>query len=263
MRRRDFLVRVPSAVALTLVAPALMAAAEPAQQSPIDIITDDVVVDPSLPALRFRYRANVPIELSYIRRDADQPLGCTLRDHEEVVQAAVPDGAGRLRIGDTIWSLVQFHWHRRSEHLINGRHAPMEQHFVHRANDGRLLVVGVFVRQGDGNEDLNRIFRILPQECAGSISVPKIDLNDLLPRNRSSFRYPGSLTTAPFAEGVSWIVLPAPIRLNKAGIERYRALFPHGNSREVQPLNGRVVRFRAQHAATRTAPGRPHPDPAP
>jgi carbonic anhydrase len=261
MRRRDFLVKVPPAIALTLVAPALIAAAAPPQQSPIDIITDEVVVDPTLPALRFRYRFNVPLELSYVRRDSDQPLGCSLRDHEEVVQAGVPDGAGRLRVGDTTWNLVQFHWHRRSEHLVNGRHAPMEQHFVHRASDGRLLVVGVFVREGAGNEDLNRIFRTLPQECVGNVSVAKVDLDDLLPRNRSSFRYPGSLTTSPFAEGVSWVVLAAPIRLNKSGVERYRMLFPNGNSREVQPLNGRVVRYRPQHAATSTAPSLSYPDP--
>jgi carbonic anhydrase len=249
MRRRDFLVRVPPVAALTLVAPGLLAAAAPAQQSPVDIITHDVLVDPSLPALRFAYGHNVPVELVYVRRDSDEALGCSLRDNEEVVQAAVPNAAGRLRIGGTVWTLVQFHWHRRSEHRIDGRDAPMEQHFVHRAGDGRLLVVGVFIGQGGGNEDLNRIFRALPQECAGGIPVPNVDLDNLLPRRRSSFRYPGSLTTAPFTEGVSWVVLPAPIRLNKPGVERYRALFPQGNSREVQPLNGRVVRFRPQKAA--------------
>jgi carbonic anhydrase len=117
-----------------------------------------------------------------------------------------------------------------------------------RRSDARLLVVGVFIQHGGGNDDLNRIFQVLPQECAGNVSVPEVDLDDLLPRDRSSFRYPGSLTTSPFTEGVSWVVLPAPIRLNKSGIERYRALFPHGNSREVQPLNGGVVRYRPQHA---------------
>ncbi|HEY3263388.1 MAG TPA: carbonic anhydrase family protein [Pseudonocardiaceae bacterium] len=246
MRRRDFLVKVPPVVALTFIAPSALSAAAPAQQSPIDIITDDAVFDHSLPRLKFRYESNVAVQLSYISRDSGVPLGCSLRDHEEVVQAAVPAGAGLLRIGDTIWDLVQFHWHRRSEHRINGRDAPMEQHFVHRAGDGRLLVVGVFIREGHGKDSLNRIFQQLPQECAGTVPVPGIDLDELLPGNRSSFRYSGSLTTSPFTEGVSWVVLPAPIRLGESGIERYRALFPDGNSREVQPRDGRIVRFRPQ-----------------
>lgn len=57
-----------------------------------------------------------------------------------------------------------------------------------------------------------------------------------------SFRYTGSLTTPPFTTGVSWIVLAQPITFSADQMVRFRRLFPHGNSREVQDIDGRTVR---------------------
>ena len=62
-----------------------------------------------------------------------------------------------------------------------------------------------------------------------------------LPRDRSSYRYKGSLTTPPFTEGVRWIVLAHPITLSRHQIDAFRELLEEGNSREVQPLNRRKV----------------------
>ena len=53
--------------------------------------------------------------------------------------------------------------------------------------------------------------------------------------------YTGSLTTPPFTEGVRWIVRAQPITLSRHQIDAFRELFEEGNSREVQPLNGRKV----------------------
>jgi carbonic anhydrase len=71
--------------------------------------------------------------------------------------------------------------------------------------------------------------------------VTDVRLRDLLPEERESFRYAGSLTTPPFTEGVRWIVLAEPLTLSKRQIQAFRELFDEGNSREVQPLNGRAV----------------------
>jgi carbonic anhydrase len=57
-----------------------------------------------------------------------------------------------------------------------------------------------------------------------------------------SFRYTGSLTTPPFTTGVSWIVLAEPITFSADQMARFRRLFPHGNSRPVQDIDGRIVR---------------------
>ena len=55
--------------------------------------------------------------------------------------AVVVDGERR--------ELVQFHAHAPSEHVVDGRHASGEVHFVHRADDGSLTVVGLLVQVGD------------------------------------------------------------------------------------------------------------------
>jgi carbonic anhydrase len=36
------------------------------------------------------------------------------------------------------------------------------------------------------------------------------------------------------------------VQVARETVERYQDFFPNGNSREVQPLNGRVVRYREQ-----------------
>jgi carbonic anhydrase len=58
----------------------------------------------------------------------------------------------------------------------------------------------------------------------------------------SSYRYSGSLTTHPYTIGVNWIVLADVIAFSTDQMARFRMLFPHGNSREVQDIDGRTVR---------------------
>ena len=74
----------------------------------------------------------------------------------------------------------------------------------------------------------------------------RLDLAGALPRDLTTFRYPGSLTTAPYTEGVSWLVLARHRTLATATVRGVRRLFPDGDARELQPLRGRVVRLRRQ-----------------
>ena len=41
-----------------------------------------------------------------------------------------------------------------------------------------------------------------------------INANDLLPADKSSYRYHGSLTTPPCSENVHWIVLQKPVEIS-------------------------------------------------
>jgi carbonic anhydrase len=88
---------------------------------------------------------------------------------------------------------------------------------------------------------LNKIFARLPDEAGKATLVKDFKLNKLLPEGRDSFRYSGSLTTPPFTEGVQWVVLEEPVEVSEKQIAMSMTLFPEGNSREVQPLNGRTV----------------------
>ena len=50
-----------------------------------------------------------------------------------------------MTIGDKSYALLQFHLHAPSEHTVDGKHLPMEMHFVHQAEDGALAVIGVLM----------------------------------------------------------------------------------------------------------------------
>lgn len=249
--RRSFLVGIPAVTATALVAPAWLAGSAGAtlpQQSPIHLHSARAVPSPELPALRVRYPHEVDLEVRYVSRDGDDPDGCTTRDREETVEAAVPPGTAWITLGGVRYDLLQFHFHTRSEHVLDGRRFPLEQHFVHAGPDGETLVIGLFLTGGGrGGTAADRVLGTLPAECADTVAVPRANLSAALPRELSTFRYPGSLTTSPNTEGVAWLVLAEAEEVSTAALRRFRGLFPDGDSRELQPLNGRTVRFRAQH----------------
>jgi carbonic anhydrase len=237
MSRRAFVLGVPAAATVGLLTPAAARAQVPFQ-SPIAIRSRAAVLAPDLPRLDVDYPHRVDVTVRYVSRDDS----CTERGEEEVVQADVPAQTAFVSLGTTRYELVQYHFHTPSEHTLDGHRYPVEQHFVHRGPNGETLVLGLFLVPG-GTGD--QIPRHLPGECGPSLSVTT-DLATQLPRNLSTFRYRGSLTTSPFSEPVSWLVLRQAQAVALRGIAGYRRLFPEGNSRETQPLNGRVVRYRRQ-----------------
>lgn len=139
------------------------------------------------------------------------------------------------------YRLVQFHFHRPSEHTINGASFPMEVHFVHSNAAGNLAVVGVLMTAGRVNKAFNTIVLTMPNREGPPIAAdPKIDPNAFLPAKRSYYRYAGSLTTPPCAETVEWLVLTDPVQVAEADINSFARLYPM-NARPVQKDNRRFV----------------------
>lgn len=256
--RRSFLTGASILTASTLVAPTWLAgtaAASPAppsgprpQQSPIALSTRRALRSPELPALVVDYPESVDLRVRYVSRDADEPDGCTTRGREETIEAEVPAGVAAVRLGDVRYELRQFHFHTPSEHVLDGHRFPLEQHFVHAGPNGETLVLGLFLTGGGRGGSLqDRVLGDLPDECGEEVEVPDGELAAALPSTLSTFRYPGSLTTAPNTEGVSWLVLHRHRRVAQATLAGFRRLFPEGDARDLQPLDGRVVRYRPQH----------------
>ncbi len=117
----------------------------------------------------------------------------------------------------------------------------MEMHLVFSGAASDLLVVSRLIEQGAFNSDLDPIFSDLPQTSKDTLHVDHFNLNTLLPDNLQSFRYSGSLTTPPFSENVTWINLAQPLDMSAAQISAFASLFSDGDSREVQPLDGRII----------------------
>lgn len=228
-RRRSISRSAGLLLALVLFAPALPAAAQNSQ-SPVDITPTNSRQAP-LPPLNFTYGNDVPLSV----------VNTGSPGEEATIRADVQPGAGVVVIDTTSYDLLQFHFHSEAEHEIEGARAAMELHLVHRSNAGELAVVGRLIEVGDENPLLDVLFSQFPQMPGATVAISSFNLAGLLPSDLASFRYSGSLTTPPFSEPVRWNVLASPLYASQAQIDRFRALFPDGNSREVQPLNGRIV----------------------
>lgn len=165
-----------------------------------------------------------------------------------------------LIAGGKRYELLQFHFHSPSEHTIEGHSAVLEVHFVHRARDGEIAVLGVLLRPDNPNEAFQVFLDNLPESGGEASATTGVDLASLLPDDLSHWAYDGSLTTPPCSEGVQWYVLSEPVSVSLPQLGAFRALaFLHheddfaGNARPVQPLNGRL----GDAAADQEGGGRP------
>lgn len=169
------------------------------------------------------------------------PSPVTLRNTGHTIQVDVQNGSS-FQNGRGRYELKQYHFHTPSEHTRAGKSFPMEIHLVHANDEGKLAVVGVWVELGSRNAALDAVFQNLPAK-PGSVSVEGLLLNPtaLLPRRGGYYVYPGSLTTPPCSEGVSWHMLKTPIQISRAQLDAFRKVFKM-NARPVQPLRDRVLR---------------------
>ncbi|GAB6479057.1 hypothetical protein bcgnr5380_61890 [Bacillus cereus] len=140
------------------------------------------------------------------------------------------------------FKLAQFHFHAQSEHTLDGKHFPLEGHFVFKAQDGRLAVVGVMYEQGKANAVAQEVLDDLKPGKAKP-AQPEIDIEGLLPKAHGYYHYLGSLTTPPLTENVEWYVMPTPVTMSKQQIDGFLSHYRR-NNRNIQPLNGRpLIRY--------------------
>lgn len=198
-------------------------------QSPVDINANNTVFA-NVPDVIFNYDSSVDLTL----------LNTGSPDRESTIRVIPPDGAETVTFDGLTYSLSQFHFHTESEHTFNGVHSDMELHLVNQVGSS-TLVVGIMIDVGAFNALIDPIFSALPQTPGATGTVTGFNLAGLLPSSLESFRYDGSLTTPPFTEGVSWDLLAQPIFMSQAQIDEFRALFPDGDNRDVQDLNGRTI----------------------
>jgi carbonic anhydrase len=154
------------------------------------------------------------------------------------------DGGETFTVGNESYELRQYHFHSPSEHTVNGRHYPMEMHLVHVSQDKKLAVIGVFIEEGRHNTAFDAIWSNLPQKTGQEVHIEnvQVDIDDMLPGNKTTYRYSGSLTTPPCSEDVRWFVYAEPIELSGNQIKAFRNIF-HGNNRPVQSLNDRSLLY--------------------
>jgi len=170
-----------------------------------------------------------------------KPSAVTAVNNGHTVQVDVADG-GSLTLDGKDYTLKQFHFHRPSEHTIDGAASEMELHLVHADADGKLAVVGVMLDLGAANTSLEPVWAQLPAErdATAALSAP-FDPSTLLPAKHAAYRYQGSLTTPPCSEGVEWSVLEEKVTLSEEQSQAFAAIFTGGNARPVQELGARLL----------------------
>ncbi len=192
------------------------------RQSPIDI-REGIRVD--LEKINFDYR----------------PSNFSVLDNGHTIQLNVAPG-NALQVMGRRFELLQFHFHRPSEERINGRQYDMDAHLVHKDADGKLGVVAVLLERGRDQALIQTIWNNLPLEKGQALAAPGLlDLNQLLPEDRSYFTYMGSLTTPPCSEGVLWMVMRTPVQLSANQIAIFARLYPM-NARPIQSGSGRLIK---------------------
>ncbi|WP_368540623.1 carbonic anhydrase [Enterobacter soli] len=167
----------------------------------------------------------------------------TLTNNGHTIQAGEkPDTRDSITLDNQTWTLQQFHFHAPSENTIHGKKAAMEMHLVHKNAQGELTVVAVMFNKGAANPELEALWSTMPVQTEQSATLTThLNLNALLPKDKTYWRFSGSLTTPPCSEGVTWIVLKHPLTLSTAQLEKFTHTMHHDNNRPVQSLHGRVV----------------------
>jgi len=196
------------------------------QQSPINVVaTSDI----ELPTLNLAYTTGSK----------------SIIDNGHTVQVNITDGSV-LKIDGADYKLKQFHFHTPSENNINGKEFPLEAHFVHATDDGKLAVVAVMFKEGAENKTLAKIWKKLPTLKANEGKEEKCGLTSdevksLMPTNKDYYKFTGSLTTPPCSEQVKWHVYKTPLTVSKEQASAFTALFGHPNNRPIQASNNRVI----------------------
>ncbi|XP_053322711.1 carbonic anhydrase 2-like [Spea bombifrons] len=230
-------------------------------QSPIDIRTRNVGYDSLLKPLKFHYDPKTSKRIF----NTGHCFNVEFDDQKDISLLSGGPLTGHYR-------LCQFHFHwglsdsEGSEHTIDGKAFPAELHIVHwnsqkyrnfseaKDHPDGLSVVGILLKLGEKNPALQAIVENLDKvktkgkECR----FTTFDLSSLLPKDLNYWTYHGSLTTNPWSECVTWIILQEFITITPTQLEKFRSLLSTEqdndpcnileNHREIQALQGRVVR---------------------
>ncbi|MCK4938540.1 MAG: carbonic anhydrase family protein [Methanosarcinales archaeon] len=150
------------------------------------------------------------------------------------------DEGSSIEVENNTYQLLQLHFHYLSENTIMGEHSDMEMHLVHQSDDGEYAVVGVMMEPGSENSAYAPIWEHMPAEVGDveTISGVNVSAVELLPENRTYYRFDGSFTTPPCTEGVKWFLMGTPVELSTEQIDAFKVIYSN-NYRPVQPLNDR------------------------
>ncbi len=149
-----------------------------------------------------------------------------------------------ILIGTDKYDLKYMEFHYPSEHKLKGRQYHFEIQFFHENDNGKIVVVSVFLKKGIENPVITELWHHFPKEQNKPKSVFNMFINpaDLLPTTGSYYTYVGSLTKPPCKEGVVWYIMEEPLEMSFPQINRFAALIGE-NIRPLQSSYNKDVQY--------------------
>ena len=193
-------------------------------QSPVNI---EKTIDGKLPAIPYDYNILV----------AEQ-----IKNTGHSIQVDIRSG-GTIEVDGKEFKLKQFHFHTPSENTIKDKSFPLEVHFVHASDDGKLAVIAMMYTLGASDPLLANLWRHMPFEKGQSKRLGTKDLSILETdkKLKQYLRFNGSLTTPPCSEGVIWLVKKPYLHISLFQLDMLRKAIKHPNNRPVQATNARMI----------------------
>lgn len=181
-------------------------------QSPIDIHSLELNKDLSADGVRTIPGMDLKVMIPEMKDGAEfENLGTTI----EVVVNGTLSGLG---LGQR--ALKQYHFHSPAEHLVDGKAADMEAHFVFQSEGGAIAVVS-FMLNTDATADsglFDTVMESIPeiQEPGTVTNTKSLSFDKLISHLNANevMTYSGSLTTPPCSEGVTWLISAAPLSIS-------------------------------------------------
>ena len=101
----------------------------------------------------------------------------------------------------------------------------------------------MLIKEGAENQWYQPVIADLPSNKDEEYTLrTPVNPGDLMPTDKRTFRYSGSLTTPPCSEGVKWFVMASPVEMSPGQIAGMEKLYDH-NYRPVLPINARKVLY--------------------
>jgi carbonic anhydrase len=185
-------------------------------------------------------RDGIKVNLEQISFDY-HPSSFSEVNNGHTIQVTV-GGGNFITVGNSVYELQEFHFHRPSEEKVNGKGTEMVIHLVHKSAEGKIAIVAVLLERGQPHRLMQTIWDNLPLEKFDTVSPSIVlDPTDALPERREYFTYMGSLTEPPCTEGVLWMVFKQPMQASPAQMALFSRLYPL-NARPIQSTAGRMVK---------------------
>ena len=192
------------------------------RQSPVDLRNS---IQVHLEPLSFEYQSS-----EFKVRDDGRGI------HVQVAPGSVINLRGQR------YELKSIRFHTPAQEHIEGKIYDMSAELLHRAQDGRMLVVVLMFEKGEAHSGVQQVLNHLPLDSNEEVKIQQpVDWVRWWPPGQGYYIYMGSLTEPPCTEGVLRVIMKNPATVSAEQMGAFSRIHPM-NARPVQPMAGRLLK---------------------